>query len=87
MAISSAQVTVATSAVELSGAESGPVVGSTLVITNGAAVVFLGDATVTDATGLSLAANATLTVKLNNGERLYAICATTSTVSVLRTGM
>lgn len=87
MAISSAQVTVATSAVELSVAESGPVAGSTLVITNGAAIVFLGDVGVTASTGLSLAASATLTVRLNGGERLYAICGTSSSVSVLRTGV
>lgn len=86
MAVSSAQVAVGTSAVELSVAESG-VAGSTLVITNGAAVVFLGDASVTTTTGLSLAANATVTVELNYGERLYAICATSSTVSVLHTGV
>lgn len=87
MAVSSAQVVVGASAVELSAAESGAVSGSKLVITNGAAVVFLGDAGVTTATGLSVAVNATLTVPLNDGERLYAICATTSTVSVLRTGV
>jgi hypothetical protein len=87
VAVSSEQITVETSAVELSSAESGAVAGSKIMVTNGAAVVFLGGSGVTTLTGLSLAANATLTVELNHGERLYAICATSSDVSVLRTGV
>lgn len=87
MAVSSAQVVVGASAVELSAAESGAVSGSRLVITNGAAIVYLGGSDVTTSTGLALAVNATLPVPLNDSERLYAICGTTSTVSVLRTGV
>lgn len=82
MAVSAARVTVATSAVALNTAGPG---GNTLVIKNGAAVISLGPSTVTTGTGFDVAAAATVTVDLDAGDVLFAICATTSDVQVLRT--
>lgn len=90
MAVSSAQVTVGTTATLLTAVEADTQAGSTLVITNASAVaVFIGPATVTTTTGLSLAAGATLPrFELNAGESVYGVVATgTAAVHVLRTGV
>ena len=82
MAVSASRVTVATSAMALNTAEPG---GGRLVIKNGAAVIDLGPAGVTNGTGMSVAAAAVLTIELDPGDVLFAICATSSIVEVLRT--
>lgn len=87
MAISSAQVAVATSAVALNPAESDTVGGTTLILKAVTADVALGASNVTTATGLVLTAGGSpITVELGFGEQLYAICATSATVHVLRLG-
>lgn len=87
MAITAAQVAVATSAVALNAAETDTVGGTTLLIINGAAAIALGPSNVTTGTGFTLAANAgPVTVELGSGEQLFAISATSSTVQVLRLG-
>lgn len=87
MAVTAAQVAVATSAVALNATETDTVGGTTLIISNGAAAVALGPSSVTTGTGFTLAANAgPITVELGYGEQLFAICATSSTVQVLRLG-
>ena len=82
MAVSAARVTVSTSAIALNTAEAG---GGRLYIKNGAAVVDLGPSTITNGTGLSLAAAAVVEVELDPGDVLFAISATSSIVEVLRT--
>jgi len=82
MAVSSAQVSVTTSATALNTASTD---GGYLVIKNGAAVIYLGASNVTSGTGLSVATTASVTVYLKPGDVLYGICATSSTVEVLRT--
>lgn len=82
MAVASSQVAVATSAVALNTASTS---GLRLVISNGAAVVFLGSSAVTTSTGASVAINGLVTVELDAGDVLYAISATSSTVGVLST--
>lgn len=87
MAVSSAQVVVATSAVALNPAETDTVSGTTLVLKAVTADVALGASNVTMATGLVLTAGGTpVPVELGSGEQLYAICATSATVHVLRLG-
>lgn len=89
MAIGSAAVTVATTAILLSAADTDNVSGQTLYITNGAAVVYLGPAGVTTATGFALAIDTSFPwpIELGSGEALYAISASSSSVKVLRTGV
>lgn len=87
MAVSSAQVVVATSAVALNPAESDTVGGSTLIIKAVTADVALGASNVSMATGLVLTAGGLpFPIELGYGEQLYAICATSATVHVLRLG-
>lgn len=89
MAVTSAQVSVGTTATELSAADTDTRLGQTLIVKNASAAtaVFLGGSGVTTSTGLSLAAAATVTVELGQGEELYGIvAAATETVHVLRTG-
>lgn len=87
MAVSSAQVVVATSAVVLNPAETDTVGGTTLILKGITADVALGASNVTMATGLVLTAGGTpVLVELGSGEQLYAICATSATVHVLRLG-
>lgn len=89
MAVTSAQVTVSTTAVALN-TESGLVSGTRLTVKNGHATdaIALGDSAVTASTGFQLAAGATLAVQLSHGEQLHAIRAgsTDATAHVLRTG-
>lgn len=89
MAISSAQVSVTTSATLLSSAETDDRTGSALALTNGGAVtVFLGASGVTTGSGFGLAAGTSMALDLQPGESLYGIVASgTATVSVLRTGV
>ncbi|MGH9251402.1 MAG: hypothetical protein ACRD0W_18045 [Acidimicrobiales bacterium] len=82
MAVSAERVTVGTSAVALNTAGPG---GNTLTIRNGAAVINLGPSSVTNANGHTVAAAALLTVEIDSGDVLFAICATSSIVEVLRT--
>lgn len=88
MAVSCAQLAVATSAVALNPAETDTVGGTTLILKAITADVALGPSNVTTATGLVLTAGALpTTVELGSGEQLYAICATSATVHVLRLGV
>lgn len=93
MAVQGAQITVATSATLLSGADGDNIAGQSVYVTNGdAAAIFLGASGVTTATGYSLAAGASLPwpVRLGVGEALYAISAagtSAGAVRVLRTGV
>lgn len=86
MALSHARVTVSTSAVALNTATAA---GQRLTIVNTTAnAADLGSSTVAAGAGLSLAANATLSVQLGPGEVLFAIRSggVDTVLSVLRTG-
>lgn len=89
MSLTTAQISVGTTATALSTEESDDRVGSSIVVTNtGEATVFLGSDEVTTATGYALAAGATMALDLNPGEFLYGIVeADTNTVGVLRTSV
>lgn len=82
MAVSSERITVGASATALNAAGTA---GQTILIKNGAAVVDLGPSSVTSGTGFSVAVSGTTTVDLKAGDVLFAICATSSIVEVLRT--
>lgn len=82
MAVTSAQITVTTTPVALSTAD---VSGNRITIMNGSAVIYLGNSAVTTTTGLAVNSLAVLTVELDPGDVLYAVCATSSAASVLRT--
>lgn len=90
MAVTAERVTVSNTAVALTPAEAGAA-GATLIVKNTHATdaLVLGASDVTDATGFSLAAGATLTVQLGYGERLYGIrgAADDITAHVLRMGV
>jgi hypothetical protein len=90
VALSTARVTVSTSAVALNAAETDVVSGSTLILKNTSAnAADLGPAGVTAGAGFDLAAGATLTVSMPPGELLYAIrsAASDATIAVLRIGV
>ena len=89
MAISSAQVSVTTSATLLSSTDTDGISGSSLSLVNqGSQTVYLGASGVTTATGFPLAAGASWSADLAPGEALYGIvAATTATVGVIRTGV
>lgn len=90
MAITTARVTVSTSAVALNPAETDTVAGSVLILKNTSAnAADLGPTGVTAGTGFDLAAAATLTVQLPPGEVLFAIrtAAADAIISVLRIGV
>lgn len=90
MAITTARVTVSTSAVALNVAETDTVSGATLIIKNTSAnAADLGPAGVTAAAGFDLAAGASVTVILPPGEILFAIrsAAADATLAVLRIGV
>lgn len=82
MAVSVERVTVETTAVALNPAGTG---GTILRIKNGAAAIDLGGSGVTAGTGFEVAASGEVTVELDSGDVLYAICATSSVVQVMRT--
>lgn len=89
MAVTSAQVTVSTTAVALN-TEGGSVGGTKLAVKNAHATdaVALGASGVTASTGFQLAAGGTLAVELSHGEQLFGIRtgSTDATVHVLRAG-
>lgn len=90
MAITAARITVSTSAVLISAAETDTVSGSTLIIKNTSAnAADLGPAGVTAAAGFDLAAAAVVQVTLPPGEALYAIrsAGADATIAVLRIGV
>lgn len=84
MAVSSAQVTVGTSATLLAS-DSGINIGLQVTLKNkGAAVVFIGPAGVTTGNGYELAVGEVLPRDLGPGEELYGVVATaTQPVHVL----
>lgn len=84
MALTSAQVSVTTSATALNTAGG----GQRLHLTNqGASAVVLGGSTVTTTTGYSLAASASTVITVGPGEILYGIVASgTVNVGIVRTG-
>ena len=81
MAVSAAQIVV-TTATALNTASQD---GTYLAIKNGSAVIALGPSTVAIGTGRTVAVSGEVQVWLKPGDVLYAVCATTSTVEVLRT--
>lgn len=89
MALNTGQVTAGTSAVKLvdgSGQPGREENTSKVWVTNGAAAVAVGGSGVSMTNGLLLAANQTVgPLQLGAGESLYAVCATSSTVSWLQT--
>jgi hypothetical protein len=93
MAVVGAQVTVATSATLLSGADGDNIAGQRVYVTNGdAQPIYLGGSGVTTSTGYTLANGASLPwgVDLGVGEALYAVSAagtSAGAVRVLRTGV
>lgn len=88
MAVSSAQVAIATTAVALNPAETDTVGGTQLIVKAVTNDVAVGGAGVTMANGLILTAagGQTITVELGYGEQLFAISTATATVHVLRFG-
>lgn len=88
MAVSSAQVSVGTTPVLLSGSETDTSSGQKVIVSNYSAVtVNLGPSNV-GATGYSLPAGASVgPILLDQGETLYGYAASTVTVDVLRTGV
>ena len=85
MAISAQRITASTSAVALNSASTA---GVTLVITNTSAnAADLGPSSVTAGAGYSLAGNASVTVKVQPNDVLYAIRsgASDATLAIIRT--
>lgn len=75
MAMTAAQVVVGSTVAFLNSTETDTVSGSTLIVKNTHATdaLILGPVSVTAGTGFSLAAGATLTVRLGYGDVLWAI--------------
>lgn len=90
MAISTAQVAVSTTAVELTAGliESAGDKSAIAVQAPGGAILYVGQLGVTSATGFPIAAGSTVAFDLAYGERLYGILgAGTGTAYVIRTGV
>lgn len=90
MAVTSAQVAVATTPALLTATAStdGDFTSDLLLTNTGAAAVFVGGPAVSTTTGYSLAAGASLTVRgLSSGEQVFAVAAAAGTVHVLRVGV
>lgn len=91
MAIKTTAVSVGTTPTRLDSAtETDTTGGSTVILfNNGAAAVFIGDASVTTASGISIAVAAlSPEIHLDNGEALYGIVASgTADVRVLEHGV
>lgn len=90
MAVSSAQVTVGTSATLLSAADGDSIAGQSLYVSNaGPTAVVLGPSGVTATTGFTIASGVNFgPIELGTGEALYGIVASgTQAVGVLRTGV
>lgn len=87
MALTSARVTVGTSAAALTATETDVVSGTRVTVTNRDATnsVDLGDSSVTSGAGYELKAGETVTFVLGAGEQLHAISAGSVRVDVLRT--
>jgi hypothetical protein len=84
MAESSGQTAVATTAVLIGTTGNGADI--VLDLTNGSAVIAVGGPSVTMLTGELIPANAERQFHLSGDDALYAICATSSTVSWLISG-
>lgn len=80
-------VAVSTSPVILAGSQ--PSKSTAIVANTGSATIYLGDSTVTAATGFPLPATDSLSFDLGVAEVLYGICAsaTSSTMAVLELGL
>lgn len=88
MAVQHARVTVATTATLLTAPGADNIVGTSIAIRNrGTAAVFLGDATVTTATGYELSVGDTISLDLGDGETVHGIAAADQRVDVLRAGV
>jgi hypothetical protein len=90
MAVSSGQISVGTTPVLLTVADTDSVYGSAIAVrvpSAATAPIFLGPAGVTTTSGFELAVGASATVTLGGGESLYAVAASAQTVHVLRTGV
>lgn len=90
MAVTAAQVSVGTTAVELSGTGADTVSGQSLVIKNKGttASVFLGGSNaVTTGSGFQVEVDSSVAVDLGPGEQLWGIAASAQTVHVLRAGV
>lgn len=89
MAVTSAQVTVTTSAVALSAAETDNRGGESVLVKNTDATnpVYLGASGVTTGTGYKLAAGEAVSFDLDMGEALYAVSGGSVVVGVVRTGI
>lgn len=79
------QVTVGTSAVVVVPAPPNPTSNAPVVISNGAAVIFVGGPNVTTGTGMPVPVNAVVNLGPLGNSPLYAICATSSVVGYLTT--
>jgi hypothetical protein len=86
MAVSAAQVVVGATAVALNPAESGVAGGRLYVKNAGAAELVLGPSDVTTSSGFALAVDEMLEISYSYGERIYGVCATSTTAHVLRLG-
>lgn len=76
MSVASQAVTVATTATQLTGGDTGAKSGSFAVANNGAATVYIGGAGVTTATGFPIAAGASMGFDLRSAtDEVYGIVA------------
>ena len=90
MAITSASVTVTTTATLLSGADTDTVAGQSIYLSNaGPTAVVVGPAGVTATTGFTIASGVNFgPIQLGSGEALYGIVGTgTQAIGVRRTGV
>lgn len=89
MALKTAQVTVGTTPVQLTGPDLDHRDGNSIAVqAPAAATLYIGDATVTSSTGWPVAAGQSLALDLNYGEIVYGVLETgTGTAYVLRTGV
>jgi hypothetical protein len=88
MALSHQRITVASTATLLSSSYAGRD-GQTLLIQNPAnsAILYLGASDVTTTSyGYALPANSDMSISLQNGESLYGVVASSSTVNIIRQG-
>lgn len=88
MAVVAAQVTVTTTATQLSGNSDRGAPGISVAVRNrGTTSIFLGGPGVTTTTGFELAAGESATCDLAGDDELFGICAAgTNRADVLRTG-
>lgn len=88
MSLSASVVTVTTSATKLTSPATDNQAGQSILLQPQAAV-FIGDVTVTSASGFPVASGATVAIDLSSGtEDVYAVTASgTASVNVLQTGI